>query len=209
MGLFGSKDSEAPQQAAEGRLLRAESQAAALTTRLAETGELLRHLDADRTLLLEALERLRPGLPAADLAATLLDLCFKPLGLACFFLALADWEEDLLTFAFYHEAGCSRLHPSRRLSGRSGLSERVLESRQPLYVRTLEEGLASGSLLTAAERATGLVPHSWYGVPLGWGEHPMGLLSFQSFQTDAFPPERRRLMDALGRILALCLAQSR
>ncbi|HEX9008799.1 MAG TPA: GAF domain-containing protein, partial [Holophagaceae bacterium] len=89
-----------------------------------------------------------------------------------------------------------------------GLSERVLASGRPLYIRTMEEGQAAGSLLTAAEQATGLIPHSWYGVPLGRGERPVGLLSFQSFQTDAFDERRRRIMDALGIILARCLQRS-
>jgi hypothetical protein len=75
-----------------------------------------------------------------------------------------------------------------------------------MYIRTLEEGHAAGSLLTAAEQATGLIPHSWYGVPLGWGSRPDGLVSFQSFQTDAFSEGRRRVMNALVAVLSTCMA---
>lgn len=209
MGLFGTKGTDEALREQAERLRLAEEEAADLKTRLEDARELARHLDGERDLLLAAVERLQPGMSPLALAETLLELCFKPLGLACFFLALADWETDSLTFVLYHEGGRARVHPSRRLSERAGLSERVLETARPIYIRTLEEGLAAGSLLTAAEQATGLIPHSWYGLPLGWGEHPMGLLSYQSFQRDAFDADRRRLMDALGRILALCLAQSR
>jgi transcriptional regulator with GAF, ATPase, and Fis domain len=135
-------------------------------------------------------------------------ICFKPLGLACFYVARADWERDQLQFILYHEGGRFRDHPSRSLSSRAGLSERVLSDRRPLYIRTMEEGLASGSLLTAAEQATGLIPHSWYGVPLGWGPRPWGLMSFQSFQTDAFSERRRRVMDGLAALLSTCLDQA-
>ena len=207
MGLFGTRAKDEALIEQGERLHRLEAEASDLRVRLQETEELVRHLDADKDLLVEALGRLRPGMPSRDLAEALLDLCFKPLGLACFYLAQADWEEDRLTFVLYHEGGRARNHPARRLSERAGLSERVLASGRPLYIRTLEEGQAAGSRLTAAEQATGLIPHSWYGVPLGRGERPVGLLSFQSFQTDAFDEPRRRIMDALGIVLSRCLPQ--
>lgn len=207
MGLFGTRAKDEALLEQGERLRRLEAEHSAIRARLQETEELVRHLDADRDLLLAALECLRPGMPPRELAEALLEICFKPLGLACFYLALADWEDDRLTFVLYHEGGRARNHPSRRLSERAGLSERVLASARPLYIRTLEEGQAAGSRLTAAEQATGLIPHSWYGVPLGRGERPVGLLSFQSFQTDAFDERRRRIMDALGTILSRCLPQ--
>lgn len=207
MGLFGAKAREDLLAGQSERLRRLEIECADCRARLEGTRELVRHLDEDKALLLTALESLRPGIPPRDLGEALLDVCFKPLGLACFYLALADWEEDRLSFVLYHEGGRARNHPSRRLSERAGLSERVLSSGRSVYIRTLEEGHAAGSRLTAAEQATGLIPHSWYGVPLGIRDRPCGLLSFQSFQTDAFTEERQRIMDALGTILSRCLPQ--
>jgi hypothetical protein len=205
MGLFGGKTRDESLAEREERLHRMEADLRVLQTRLEETQELVRHLDEDRDLLLGALERLRPGMPIRELSEALLEVCFKRLGLACFYVALANWPEDRLEFALYHEGGRARNHPSRRLSDRAGLSERVLSSRRPLYIRTLEEGHAAGSLLTPAEQATGLIPHSWYGVPLGREGRPAGLVSFQSFQTDAFSDSRRRVMDGLGALLSTCL----
>jgi hypothetical protein len=177
----------------------------ALLARLQDTQELVRHLDEDRDLLLAALARLHPGPSVPELSEALLEVCFKPLGLACFFVALADWEADRLDFLYYYEGGRVRNHPSRALSERAGLSERVLSGRRALYIRTTDEGSAAGSLLTPTEQATGLIPHSWYGVPLGWGVRPAGLASFQSFQTDAFSASRRRVMDGLAQLLSTCL----
>lgn len=205
MGLFGgSKQDEALAERDE-RLRRLESDCRAIQTRLESTQELVRHLDEDRDLLLGALERMRPGEEIRGLAQSLFDVCFKPLGLACFYVAVADWEQDQLRFVLYHEGGRARNHPSRRLSDRAGLSERVLSNRRSVYIRTMEEGHAAGSLLTAAEQATGLIPHSWYGVPLGWESRPDGLVSFQSFQTDAFSEGRRRVMDALAALMSTCM----
>lgn len=209
MSLFGGKSKDEVLAERDGQLVQLEREFQAIQGRLDSTEELVRHLDGDRNLLLGALERLRPGLSPRELGEALLEVCFKPLGLACFYVALADWEADQLNFVLYHEGGRARQHPSRRLSDRAGLSERVLANRRSMYIRTLEEGTAAGSLLTPAEQATGLIPHSWYGVPLGWGPRPAGLVSFQSFQTDAFSDSRRRVMEALAALLSTCLDQGR
>lgn len=206
MGFFTGKSRDESPTGQDARLRRAEEENRALQGRLEETRELVRHLDEDRDLLLGALERLHPGLSPGELGQALLEVCFKPLGLACFFVALADWDNDLLSFVLYHEGGRARQHPSRRLSDGGGLSEKVLSGRRPIYTRTIEEGHAAGSLLTTAEQATGLIPHSWYGVPLGWGPRPAGLVSFQSFQTDAFSEGQRRIMDALAALMSTCMS---
>ena len=205
MGLFGGRKRDEALAERERSLLELQAEGRAVRTQLESTQELVRHLDEDKDLLLGALERMRPGTDARVLAGVLLEVCFKPLGLACFYMAVADWDQDQLRFVLYHEGGRARNHPPRRLSDRVGLSERVLSGRRPVYIRTLEEGHAAGSLLTAAEQATGLIPHSWYGVPLGWGSRPMGLVSFQSFQTDAFSENRRRVMDALAALTSTCM----
>ncbi len=205
MGLFGGKNQDGDLAERDERLRKVEAECRLLQTRVEDVQELVRHLDQDRDLLLGALERMRPGVGAKELAQVLLEVCFKPLGLACFYVATADWEQDQLRFVLYHEGGRARNHPPRRLSDRVGLSERVLSGRRAVYIRTLEEGHAAGSLLTAAEQATGLIPHSWYGVPLGWESRPDGLVSFQSFQTDAFSESRRRVMDALAALMSTCM----
>ena len=171
--------------------------------------ELIRHMDEDRALLVGALRALQPGLSAEALASALFDLCFRPLGLAAFFLALADWEQDALHFPLYYEGGRPRPRPWRRLSEAPGLTGETLRQAKPLYVRTLEEGQGIGVVLSEVEKESGLVPQSWYGVPLGagptWGARPFGVVSFQSFQPNAFTESRRNLMDALGEVLAFTL----
>lgn len=204
MGLFGRQKHDEALAERDQSLRELQAEVRAIQARLDSTQELVGHLDEDRDLLLGAIERMRPGADARALAEVLLDVCFKPLGLACFYMAVADWDQDQLRFVLYHEGGRARNHPPRRLSDRVGLSERVLSGRRSLYIRTLEEGYAAGSLLTAAEQATGLIPHSCYGVPLGWGPRPVGLVSFQSFQTDAFSESRRRVMDALAALTSTC-----
>ncbi|HTL98222.1 MAG TPA: GAF domain-containing protein [Holophagaceae bacterium] len=204
MGLFnfGKAKGPAPGPAAGPDLVREQGQ-------MEDLRELVRHMDEDRALLIGALQKLQPGLSPEELASALFDLCFRPLGLAAFFLALADWEADALHFPLYHEGGRSRPRPWRRLSESPGLTGQTLSQAQPLYVRTLEEGKAFGVVLSEVEKESGLVPQSWYGVPLGaglaWGTRPFGVVSFQSFQPDAFTGSRRGLMQALGEVLAFAI----
>ena len=172
---------------------------------IADLQDLVRHQDQDLALLLGAAEHFRPGMGARELGEALMDLCFRPLDLASFYVALVDWEADELSFPLYHEGGRNRNHPSRKVSGQPGLTGRAIRSGTPLYTRTLEEAESHGAILTEAEKGSGLIPSSWYGVPFGGPGRPRGLVSYQSFHRDAFPESRRRVMDALVRILALAL----
>jgi len=42
-------------------------------------------------------------------------------------------------------------------------------------------------------------------VPLGSSKKPFGLVSFQSFQVDAFSEHRLRMLNALSEILAMAI----
>ncbi|HJW08229.1 MAG TPA: GAF domain-containing protein [Holophagaceae bacterium] len=210
MGLFNigrSKDEILAEQ--EAKLQKLESESRLRGAQMEELHELVRHLDEDRYLLMGALKVLRPGMDPKALGTALLDLSFKPLGLASFYMALVDWENSLLHFPLYHEGGRARNHTPRSLKGDGGLTGRTVDQGRPLYLRSLEESMSAGAILSEAEKGSGLVPQSWYGVPIGsdpaWGGRPFGLLSFQSFQKDAFSESRRNLMDALGSIMAFTL----
>ncbi len=196
------REAEAEQRVRTSAL---ELEATTLRSEVQDLRELVQHLDQDMQLMLSAAEQLDPGKSALELAETMHRLVFHPFDLASFFVALVDWEKDQLNFVFYHEGGRPRKHPSRRLSEKPGLTGQAILSNAPLYTRTLEEAVALGNVLTEAEKGSGLIPSSWYGVPLHGPQRPFGLVSFQSFQADAFPEHRRQLLDALSAILAMAL----
>lgn len=169
----------------------------------------VRERDADRRVALEALRRLKPDRDPKALAEGLLDLCREPFGLATFYLALVDRERDLITFPLYSEGGKHRNIPASHFSSFTGLTRKAMEAGAPLYFPDKAGQEAAGVIYTDAERITGLIPESWYGVPLGtgpgWPGPPFGLLSFQAFAADAFSPSRRGIMETLGAALALAL----
>ncbi len=212
MGLFkfGKAKGESPVELAE-RARAAEAAVAQKNGQMEALDELVRHLDEDRLLLLRAALELKPGLEPKAAGEVLLDICFKPLGLASLFLAIIDWERDRIAFPIYHEGGRLRNQPEGEFSGKQsgGLTGKAVRAGAPFYIKTLEEGRNAGAIFSEAERISGLVPQSWYGVPLGVGTgatgQAFGLVSFQSFHPDAFPESRRRLMDAMAAILALSL----
>lgn len=185
-----------------------EAEAKGLSEEVHDLLELVAHLDRDRALLHEAARRLRPGVAPTQLATTLLDLSFRAFDLASFYVAVVDRDLDLLSFLLYHEGGRTRNHPSRRLSEMPGLTGKALQEGAPLYTRTTEEAEALGAVFTEAEKGSGLVPASWYGVPLGYPDRPSGLVSFQSFQKDAFSLSQRQTMDTLAAMLGLALCCS-
>lgn len=201
--LFGPSRKEI--QDLQTRLSQVEQERDALRREMVEIQELLHHLDQDKSLLLMALERLRPGMDHRVLAETLLDLSFRPLNLASFYVSIADYPADMLHWVLYHEGGRARNTPSRSMTDEGGLTAKAILAHKPLYIRTLEEAKAEGAQFSEAERISGLVPQSWYGIPLGWGERPFGLVCFQSFQPDAFSMDTRRLMDALANLLAMAM----
>jgi hypothetical protein len=184
-------------------------EATALRGEVKDLRELLQHLDQDMHLMLVAASELDPRKSPRELAEAMHRLVFRHFDLASFFVAMVDREQDRLDFVFYHEGGRPRKHPSRQLSETPGLTGRAILSGVPLYTRTLAEAVALGNILTAAEKGSGLIPASWYGVPLQGPQKPFGLVSFQSFQEDAFPEHRRRLLDALSAMLAMALLAGR
>jgi hypothetical protein len=189
-------------RALEGERDRARAQ-------LGEVQELMKHLDEERALLQGALEALRPGRTHRELAEALMELCFKPFGLASYYLALMDWERDLIHFVLYHEGGRARNNPDRNFTQQGGLTAKAILSGRPLYLPTLEAARAEGAVFSEAEAVSGLIPQTYYGAPLGpipgRGDRPFGLVSFQSFQPDAFSAPRLRTMDALAGLLAMAL----
>lgn len=198
MGWFGRSDQAPP---GGGGPLPAELEA--LRAQRDEARARLKGVDSDTAVLLRAVETLAPGQDLRSLSYTLMELCTKPLDLAVFYVAQVDWEADQVHFDPYWEGGKVRnvhyFHPNTR----TGLTGRTIHNGGPLYVPTQEEGEALGTVLTEAERKSGLIPETWYSEPLGDPARPWGVLCFQSYKAQAYSEARRRIMSAIARVLEM------
>lgn len=207
MGMFGHGDQgKGP---GTDRLAALEAQGQEEQRRLEELRAQVRERDEDRSLILESLRALKPGLDPRAMGEALFGICRKPLDLCTYYLALVDYGKDRMTFPFYFEGGKPRNSRPAAFSSHGGLTVEAISNRKPLYFVTQEDQEEHGVVYSEAERITGLIPQTWYGIPLGigpgWVDRPFGLVSFQSFHKDAFSESRRDLMDALGATLALAL----
>ena len=190
------------------RLPSLRAQEAGLRLAAQEAEEALEAMELDQRLLLAAACALRPGMGLQEAGETLLRLLGAPLGLATFYVAQVDWAQDRLTFPVFLEGGRLRRHPVEVYSASKGLTGLAMERNEPLYIKSLSpEGLALGARLSRAEEATGLIPQTWYGVPLALetvdGGRPFGLVAFQIDPEDGFPPRRREMLGRLARLVAL------
>lgn len=206
--LFGDKTHQPSAEVQQARIAALEQELIGAKVVMGDIQELGRHLDAERGILLKAVEVLAPGGSHRQLAEDLLGLVFRPMDLAAFYVVTVDWEHDQMAWVLHHEGGRIRTRVSRPFSTEGGITAQAIRSRAPLYTATYEEARERGAILSEAERLSGLIPQSWYGVPLGWGENWFGLVSFQSFQADAFSEGRRKVFDALGALLARAMVLS-
>lgn len=206
--LFGDKGAKPDAEALLAEAARLRSEVDVLKGALDETQELSRHLDTDRGILLKAVEVLSPEKSPKELSEILLDLTFRPLDLCSYYVAMVDAAHDQLVWLAYHEGGRLRVRAPRSFSQEGGLTAQAIRACRPIYVETTDQGLQGGAVLSEAEKVSGLVAQSWYGVPLGWGSTRFGLVSFQSFQPRAFSESRRRIFDALGALLSRAMVLS-
>jgi hypothetical protein len=167
-------------------------------------------IELENRLLFEAARILKPGAGLQAAGSALLQLIQEPLEIATFFIAQVDWERDLMDYPIFLEGGRLRRHPLEVYSKNKGITGLAIDKGEPLYVRALDpEGMALGAILSRAEAATGLIPQTWFGVPLSRpevdGGRPFGLVAFQVFPEDGFSPRRRELLERLARLLSLTL----
>lgn len=210
MGLFGNGKSKQDRVAElEAKVQRLEAEVDALRAEKTELQELSHHQELDRELVLRVVEALQFGMDVKALGKAFCETVFRPLELASFYLAIIDRERGVMSFPTYHEGGALRIYRDRDYRAESGLTGRTVESGEPLYVRSADEGLAKGAVFSEAEKLSGLVPQSWYGVPFGFGGKCYGMTSYQCFQKDGFNESARRLMDTLTFILALHIELAR
>ena len=183
-------------------ILRIQAERDLLLEKLRNEGDILRSIESEMTLLRNAIDALRPWETRQRLAESLRELVFRAFDLSGFSVLEVDETAKRITCLHYFEAGTARHYAPRDYEKDPGLSGCVIHQRRSLYLRTLAEAEALGAVHSPPELATGLVPSTYYGIPLFAETRIIGVLAFMSYPQDDFAPSRRILMDSLGRLLA-------
>ncbi len=183
-------------------ILRVQAERDVLLERLRNEADCLRSIESEMTLLRSAIEALCPWKTRQQLAESLRELVFRAFDLSGISVLEVDETAKRINCLHYFEAGAARHYPPRDYEMDPGLSGCVIQQRRSLYLRTTAESEALGAVQSPPELATGLVPSTYYGIPLFEETRIIGVLAFMSYPQDDFSPSRRILMDSLGRLLA-------
>ena len=85
-----------------------------------------------------------------------------------------------------------RARRSRRNSGPrpfphgSGLTSRIIDTKQPLILGSFQEICGAGAILSPNEPGDELMPQSYMGVPIIIGEKVLGVIDVQSYQEHVY-----------------------
>lgn len=92
-----------------------------------------------------------------------------------------------------------------------GLSSKVIRSRQPLRLDTLEEELANGAYFPPEIIESGYAQagQSWLGVPLTQGDQALGAVALASYSPHAFTKDNLRLLQTLAAAMNISIANAR
>ncbi|MCU0488866.1 MAG: GAF domain-containing protein [Anaerolineales bacterium] len=93
----------------------------------------------------------------------------------------------------------------------TGLASKVIVSRQPLIVHTLEDEIANGAYFPpeVIARGAGNYSQSWLGVPVIAGDRLLGVVGLASYQERAFNENHLRLLQTLASNMGVAIENAR
>ncbi len=93
----------------------------------------------------------------------------------------------------------------------TGLSSKVVTSRQPLLLNTLEEEIANGAYFPPEllEQSEGSLTQSWLGVPMIVNDRALGVVFLGDYEPHAFDQNDQRLMQTLCSNIGVAIENAR
>jgi two-component system, cell cycle response regulator len=141
------------------------------------------------------------GLDFSYVLDTLHDQLCKLMPIDVFYLALYNAETDMIHIPVYFERDdCGRLSPDATVPAftarPTGFAAHILRTCQMLHVAdTLDP---NSELPAQPVHLGGVFSRSYLGIPLMWKDQIIGLLSVQSYQTNAYTSDHIRLIQAIA-----------
>ena len=171
--------------------------------RIAELDAELRERDAQLALLSEVGEALKGQLDfdaISELVGQRLHDAFKGVPL---FVALYDANSGMISFPYEVNSDGSRYHTEPIAAG-TGLTGRVIKTRRPLSLSTLEEMQDAGAVDIGGE-----VSRSWLGVPMLAEDEVIGVVALESRVESAFSTADVQLVSTLAGTAGIALHNAR
>jgi PAS domain S-box-containing protein len=123
------------------------------------------------------------------------------------YIALYDPQTNIIQFPYLIDgAGNHYVEPPTELG--PGLTSRVIQSGQPLLLKTLDEQVAHGAVEFTDEKVDEK-SQSWLGVPIRSGDRVTGVFSVQDLRKNLFIDADVRLLSTLAGSLGVALENAR
>ncbi|MBI1879520.1 MAG: GAF domain-containing protein, partial [Chloroflexi bacterium] len=119
------------------------------------------------------------------------------------FIALYDSQTQLIHYPYYLDRDRRILQEPNALG--TGLTSRVIQSRRPLALGTVEQQFELGVIYYPGEELT----PSWLGVPIIVSDKVTGVISVQSYEAHAFNDSHVRLLSTLAASMGVALENAR
>ena len=93
----------------------------------------------------------------------------------------------------------------------TGLSSKVILSRQPLLLGTIEEQIANGAYYDEEnlEQSSGVKTQSWLGVPIIVSDKVLGVVHLSDYRQNAYNQDHLRLLQTLASNMGVAIANAR
>ncbi|NLF02787.1 MAG: GAF domain-containing protein, partial [Anaerolineales bacterium] len=121
-------------------------------------------------------------------------------------IALYHRATNMVNVPYWVGDNGQRIRPEPLELG-TGLTSRVIESRQPLVLGTAAEGVDLGAVIE--DDGTPEMPESWLGVPIIVGSEVTGAISLQDWPKNRYSDSDVRLLSTLASSMAVALENAR
>ncbi len=187
--------------------LQAFADQASLAIQNAQLYDVASHRAEQMTTLYEIGLTVTSGLDMDQVMHALLEQCRRVLPLDAFYVATYDAATRLIHHPLFYDQGQYHKDDPRDIRTRPGLSGHVIQARQTLY---LPDTLDPASARTYQFIRSGGAPtRSYVGVPLVVRDQPVGVLSIQSYQPNAYTPDQVRLLETIATQATIALENAR
>jgi diguanylate cyclase (GGDEF)-like protein/PAS domain S-box-containing protein len=169
--------------------------------------EEVRHRAEEMTALFDIGITVTSGLDMGQVLKTLLEKCRQVLPVEAFYIGILDPDTGLIHHPLAYDRGEYPLIPTRDIRQNPGLSGRVINNRQTLYI----PDVISPDAVTTFQifRTSGTPTRAYVGVPMIVGDRAVGVISMQSYKPNAYDPAQIRLLETIATQAAVAIENSR